>query len=86
MGVYSGSGDNGIMSGILLKYLAVIVLVLLSWWIWRSVNPIVFTVVGLLIIAGSTAWLVIGLARQPIDPGKKIKSWWRTIWDGFWGL
>lgn len=73
-------------TGIFLRYCVVLALVVLAWWFSRHLNPALITLIGLLIIGGSTIWLVVSIVRKPGDVAKNAKSWWRLIWDGFWGL
>jgi hypothetical protein len=72
--------------GLLIRYLALMILVFLGWWLYRYVNPVLVTLIGLLIMGGSTVWLVVAVTRKPGIADKATRSWWRLIWDGFWGL
>lgn len=70
----------------LARYLVAIAGVAIAWHISRQSDPALITLIGLLIIVVSTIWLIVSLIRKPQDRGRNVKSWWRLIWDGFWGL
>lgn len=73
-------------AGLLLRYVALMILVLLGWWFYRHISPALMTLVGLVIMGGSTVWVIVALTRKPSEAARITKSWWRLIWDGFWGL
>lgn len=73
-------------TGIIVRYLIIIVIVAIVWQMSRKVNPALVTLLGLMIMIGSTIWLVVSLVRRPKKYRKKVKSWWKLFWDGFWGL
>ena len=72
--------------GLLARHGVVLVLIILAWWFSRHVNPALVTLIGILLIGGSTIWFVVSLAKTPNDIEASAKSWWRLMWDGFWGL
>ncbi len=73
-------------TGLFLRYAAVMVLVFLGWWFYRYVSPALMTLIALVIMAGSTLWFLVAVAREPEAMAGKTRSWWRMVWDGFWGL
>ena len=72
------------MKTLLLRYCAAVAVV--AWWFSRHLAPALITLGGLIIIAGSTMWLMISIVKEPKGFEKKEKSWWRLILDAFWGL
>ena len=44
------------------------------------------TLIGLVIMAGATLWLLASLLLRPKEFVKKLQTWWKLFWDGFWGL
>jgi hypothetical protein len=73
-------------TGPLLRYGAVVALVVLVWLASRHIAPELITLAGLVLIAGATVWLFVAIAKKPRDTGENLRSWWRLVWDGFWGL
>lgn len=68
------------------KFVALLLLVL-------SVGAIVYRqpeawmlLIGLIIIAAATVWLLVSLIRRPQEAGKSFKSWLRTMRELISGL
>lgn len=73
-------------AGIFIRYVLIVSAVVIAWLLSRQVSPALVTLVGLLIIFGSTIWLIASLIKKPENLKKNVRSWWRLFWDGFWGL
>jgi len=73
-------------TGLFLRYGAVVALVVLVWLASRQIAPELTTLAGLVLIAGATVWFFVAIAKKPRDTSENLRSWWRLVWDGFWGL
>ena len=73
-------------TGLFLRYCVVVALAVLVWLSSRQIAPELITLAGLILIAGATVWLFVAIAKKPADAGEHLRSWWRLVWDGFWGL
>lgn len=67
-------------------YVFVVVSVILAWFVTRSINPGLITLIGIAIIVGSTAWFLVTLFVEPKNLSKRLGQWLKLLWDGFWGL
>lgn len=73
-------------SNAILTYCSVLLFVIIAWWISRHINPALVTLIGLVIIMASTIWFILSIRSRPRDLEANAKSWWKVVWDGFWGL
>lgn len=71
---------------IFVRYLIVVLVVTVAWWVSRDVSPRLITLIGLFAIVVSTVWLLISLLRNPEKAESTSKSWWKIVKDAFWGL
>lgn len=87
MAISTGSGVAQPMKTIvLLRYFVVVMFIVLVWYFVRHISPAWMTLIALAIIVVSTVWLIVSIAKKPSNVGENTKSWWRLIWNGFWGL
>lgn len=69
-----------------IRFCVVIIVVIAAWYFLRDLNPAATTLIALCIILISTAWFLASIFKSPRNIENNAKSWWRTIWDGFWGI
>lgn len=67
-------------------YLLTVIFTVTAWWLTRHINPGFVTLIAIMIMLGSTIWFFVSLISKPQKAGALAKSWWKTFWDGFWGL
>lgn len=73
-------------AGKLAAYIIILGVVVIAWLLSGSINPKLITLIGLLIMVGSTIWFFLLIVKNPGDIGKKLQTWLKLLWDGFWGL
>ena len=57
-----------------------------AWLLWFRPQSQVLTLVGIAIIVVSLIGLFVSLFRRPREQEPSRRTWWRLLWDGFWGL
>ena len=73
-------------TGLFLRYCAVVTLVVLVWLASRHIAPELITLAGLVLIGAATVWFIVAIAKKPRDTAETLRTWWRLVRDGFWGL
>lgn len=69
-----------------IRFSTLIFSTIVSWWVLRAIQPALITLAALAIMVGSTVWLIYSLRKHERDFADHAKSWWKMMWDAFWGL
>jgi hypothetical protein len=68
------------------RYALAVLLIVGAWYFARDIDPVIVTLIGLILIAAATIWFVFSLFQIPRKAPDRAKSLWKLICDAFWGL